>query len=133
MKYYLDTNIIIYAINNKFPLIRDHFYNIPAQSIVIPSVVMAEIEYGARKSNDYEKTINVYKKFTDVFEKAEFNEKASAEYGIIRAALEKNGTPIGSNDLLIASIVKAENGILVTHNVGEFERVADLRFEDWTV
>lgn len=133
MKYYLDTNIIIYAINNKFPEIKDHFCNIPAQSIVIPSIVMAEIEYGAKKSYDYEKTINTYRRFTDAFEKAEFSEKSAREYGAVRSYLEKAGTPIGSNDLLIAAIVKAEKGILVTHNVSEFERVPDLQIEDWTI
>lgn len=132
MKYYLDTNIIIYAINDRFPAIKDHFYNMPAQAIVIPSIVIAEIEYGAKKSNDYEKTINIYRRFTDSFEKAEFTEKAAGEYGIIRSALEKSGTIIGGNDLLIASIVKAENGVLVTHNINEFKRVDGLQIEDWT-
>lgn len=39
--------------------------------------------------------------------------------------------PIGPNDLLIAATARAHRAVLVTHNVREFSRVADLRLEDW--
>lgn len=133
MKYYLDTNIIIYYLKGTYPQIKPHFLNIASQSIVIPSVVMAEIEYGARKSYDYQKTIQQYKLFTDVFEKASFSQAASFCYGDIRSRLEKEGTPIGANDLMIASIVLADSGILVTHNTKEFGRIPELQVEDWTI
>ena len=132
MKYYLDTNIIIYALKNSYPTIKTHFENTPSTSIVIPSIVLAEIEYGARKSYDYEKTIRLYRSFTDVFEEADFSSKASEYYGKIRADLEKKGQVIGANDMLIASIVLSEDGILVTHNTREFRRIEGLRIEDWT-
>jgi len=50
MKYFLDTNIISYIIKGKYPKIIEHLKKIPAQSIVIPSIVKAELEFGARKS-----------------------------------------------------------------------------------
>ena len=53
MKYYLDTNIIIYAMKNEYPNIKNHFLRVPSSSIVIPNIVLAEIEYGARKSKNY--------------------------------------------------------------------------------
>ena len=93
---------------------------------------MAEIEYGAMKSYNYEKTIQQYKMFTDVFEKIAFSEKACYHYGKIRSELEKHGKVIGANDMMIASIVLAENGILVTHNIDEFQRIKELKSEDWT-
>ena len=64
MQYYLDTNIIIYAIKGSYPNLMEHFKNVPKESIVIPEIVFAEIEYGARKSGNYEKTIEKYNKFT---------------------------------------------------------------------
>ena len=94
---------------------------------------MAEIEYGAMKSYNYEKTIKQYKMFTDVFEKVSFSEEACYYYGKIRSDLEKQGKIIGANDMLIASIVLAEKGILVTHNIGEFQRIKELQIEDWTI
>ena len=133
MKYYLDTNIIIYALKGQYPALPEHFKEIPSQSIVIPSIVLAEIEYGARKSNNYEITMSRYKQFMDVFIKVPFSEKAAIFYGQIRSDLERRGELIGPNDLMIAAIVLAEDGILVTNNVKEFERVPKLRIENWTV
>ena len=133
MKYYLDTNIIIYAMKNEYPNIKNHFLRVPSSSIVIPNIVLAEIEYGARKSKNYKKTIDVYNQFTNTFEMAEFSIKAVKEYGNIRKDLEKQGKIIGPNDLIIAAIVKSEDGILVTHNTNEFSRVKGLNIEDWTI
>lgn len=132
MKYFLDTNIIIYALNGKYPLIEQHFASVPSQSIVIPTIVLAEIEYGARKSKNYAKTIKMYNQFTSVFEKIPFSERASEYYGVIRSNLETKGQLIGSNDLIIASIVLAEKGILVTNNTKEFSRIQGLQIENWT-
>ena len=91
MKYYLDTNIIIYALKGQYPALPEHFKEIPSQSIVIPSIVLAEIEYGARKSNNYEITMSRYKQFMDVFIKVPFSEKAAIFYGQIRSDLERRG------------------------------------------
>ena len=132
MKYVLDTNIIIYAIKGQYPELPNHFAKVPSQSIVIPAIVMAEIEYGARKSYDYEKTISKYLQFTNVFKKLPFTEKATASYGQIRSSLEKQGIPIGPNDLMIAATVMAEDAILVTHNISKFSRIESLKIEDWT-
>ena len=49
MKYFLDTNIIIYAIKGKYPNIEKHFKEVPYESIVILNIVVAEIEYGVKK------------------------------------------------------------------------------------
>ena len=60
-----------------------------------------------------------------------FDDRCAEEYGIIKAELSRQGMLIGPNDLLIASIAKANGLILVTHNVGEFSRVVGLQIEDW--
>ena len=133
MKYYLDTNIIIYALNGKYPAILPHFEQVPSMAIVIPTVVLAEIECGARKSFDYEKTIQLYRKFMHPFDVAPFTRHAAECYGRIRADLEAKGQIIGTNDLLIAATVMAENGVLVTHNTREFSRISGLAVEDWTL
>jgi len=45
--------------------------------------------------------------------------------------MEKSGTPIGPNDLLIAAIAMANDVTLVTHNVKEFSRIKEMSLEDW--
>lgn len=62
-----------------------------------------------------------------------FDDQSAVIYGQIRAQLAAPGTPIGPNDLLIASIALANNLILVTHNTREFSRVEGLRLEDWEI
>ena len=61
-----------------------------------------------------------------------WDEEAARHYGFLRALLEKQGTPIGNNDLLIAAHARSINAVLVTNNVREFERVPDLSLENWT-
>jgi tRNA(fMet)-specific endonuclease VapC len=57
--------------------------------------------------------------------------KADLHYGRIRAELEKAGTPIGGNDLLIAAHALAVDGVLVTDNIREFKRIEGLQVENW--
>jgi tRNA(fMet)-specific endonuclease VapC len=60
-----------------------------------------------------------------------FGSAAASVYGEIRADLQSKGTPIGPLDMLIAGHAKAEELILVTNNVREFERVPGLEIENW--
>ena len=55
-----------------------------------------------------------------------------ADWLEIAARLRAAGTPIGAVDLLIGCQALAEDAVLVTHNVREFERIEGLRIEDWT-
>ena len=52
-------------------------------------------------------------------------------YAAIRAHLERAGTPIGGNDLLIAAQARSLGLTVVTANLGEFSRVPDLSTETW--
>lgn len=57
---------------------------------------------------------------------------SASVYGEIRENLQRAGTPIGPLEMLIAAHAKAEGLILVTNNVKEFERVLELKIENWT-
>ena len=61
----------------------------------------------------------------------DFDRDAARIYGSLRADLERAGTMIGPNDLMIASIALAHGLTLVTHNAAEFARVPGLKVEDW--
>ena len=62
---------------------------------------------------------------------ADFDFAAAETYGIVRAALERLGTPIGSLDTLIAAHALSLDVTLVTNNEREFSRVPDLRVANW--
>ncbi|MGI0479607.1 type II toxin-antitoxin system tRNA(fMet)-specific endonuclease VapC [Geminocystis sp. CENA526] len=129
--YLLDTNVIVRYLNQKSPLIIERLKTIAVKDIFICSIVKAELFYGANKSNNPSKNLSNQKLFLDKFTSLDFDDKSAQQYGIIRAFLEKKGTPIGGNDLLIASIAMANNLILVTHNTREFARIEGLLWEDW--
>jgi tRNA(fMet)-specific endonuclease VapC len=56
---------------------------------------------------------------------------AASQYGKIRSNLEKEGTPIGNMDLLIAAHALSQKCTLVSNNLREFKRVKDLKCENW--
>jgi tRNA(fMet)-specific endonuclease VapC len=58
-------------------------------------------------------------------------QEASGVYAEIRAELEAQGAPIGSNDLLIAAHARYLGCTLVTNNVEEFKRVPGLIWDNW--
>jgi len=64
-------------------------------------------------------------------EVADFDGPAAESYGIVRAALEKAGTPIGPLDTQIGAHALSLGAILVTHNSREFRRIRGLAVEDW--
>ncbi|MCL2042521.1 MAG: type II toxin-antitoxin system VapC family toxin [Treponema sp.] len=132
MTYFLDTNICIYYLNNSNPNLSKKLKKMPTTSIQIPSIVAAELLYGAEKSVKRENNIQLINTFLSVFEIINFDEKAAGYYAAIRAELERRGQMIGSNDIIIAATTLACNATLVTHNTGEFSRIKKLKIEDWT-
>jgi tRNA(fMet)-specific endonuclease VapC len=101
-------------------------------NIKIPSVVAAELLFGAEKSAKRERNIAVFESFLSIYEIAGFDVNAAYQYAIIRADLERIGKTIGSNDLIIAATVLANDGVLVTNNTEEFSRINKLKTENWT-
>ncbi|TAM98891.1 MAG: type II toxin-antitoxin system VapC family toxin, partial [Chitinophagaceae bacterium] len=127
----LDTNICIYIINQKPPVILAKFQSIPLGEIGISIITLAELYYGAVKSASPDKNISALNRFVIPLEIFNFDHSAALEYGIIRSNLEKKGTPIGSLDMLIAAHAKSMDFIVVTNNEKEFSRVEGLRIENW--
>jgi len=130
MRYLLDTNTCIRYINGRAPKLRLKLPTIPMADVVVCDIVVAELFYGAAKSNTPTESLAKQQAFLQPYVSLLFDGKAAIQYGLIRAQLEKQGTPIGALDMLIAAIVLANGLILVTHNTDEFRRVSDLKIED---
>jgi len=93
-------------------------------------IVAAEILYGITKRPD----VRGSRRAAALLERipvAAFEIPAEVRYGELRTDLERLGTPIGANDMLIAAHALALDCTLVTANEGEFRRVAGLRVENW--
>lgn len=131
MKYLLDTNACISYLNNSDSPVRVRMQKLKPAEIVLCSVVAAELYYGVMKSAAPSKNLARLAPFLDQFTSLAFDNSAAHEFGRIRAALAKAGTPIGPYDLQIAAISLANKLTVVTHNTHEFSRVAGLKLEDW--
>jgi tRNA(fMet)-specific endonuclease VapC len=129
--YLLDTNVCIVYLKGKSSNIDRHFKSLKRNNIAVCSVVKAELFYGSMRSNNPKKALQVQKEFVEQFVSFSFDDRCALIYGKLRAKLANAGTPIGTNDLLIASIALANDLILVTHNIREFSRVTRLKLEDW--
>ena len=132
MRYMLDTNICIYAIKKKPAEVLERLKMNLERGLCISAITLAELEHGVKKSAYPEKPEPPLMQFLSVLTVLPFVDIASVEYGKICAYLQKQGTPIGVMDMLIAAHAKAEGMILVTNNVREFERVPDLTVENWS-
>ena len=130
MKYMLDTNTCIFAIND-VSTVRSRFINEYPYGIAISAITEAELWYGIENSRYREKNANTLLSFLAMVEILPFDTLAAAEYGRVRAALKRAGTPIGNRDTLIAAHAKAVGVTLITNNIGKFSRVEGLIFEDW--
>lgn len=131
MRYMLDTNICIYSIKHKpesvFRKLQEH----DPSEICISSVTYAELVHGVEKSQAVEKNRLALVLLLANIEILDFDALAAEAYGKIRADLEKEGTPIGPLDMMIAGHAKSLDYCIVTNNTKEFSRVRGLKLENW--
>jgi tRNA(fMet)-specific endonuclease VapC len=127
MTYLLDSNICIAAMKRE-PVVMARLDEFPAGTIALPSIVVAELSYGASKSQNVSRSLQALALLTDQVPTVPFDFTAAHYYGRIKALLQREGTPIGPNDYLIAAIALAQNSTLITRNVREFERIPGLRW-----
>lgn len=131
MIYLLDTNICIYALNRRPPEVLEKLRSISRSAVAVSVITVLELRQGAEKSQDPEKAHQKLDFFLSSIRALPFDEDAALVAARIRAILERQGRPVGDLDSLIAAHALAQDLILVTNNLREFERIPDLRAESW--
>jgi len=131
MKYSLDTNACIRAINRRSLAIRRKILSVPTRDIIVCSIVRGELAYGAAKSQTPGASAAKQQKFLKPYATLPFDDQAAQEYGRIRAHLTAAGTPIGAYDMQIAAIAVVHGLIVITHNTKEYNRIPWVEIEDW--
>ena len=132
MNYLLDTNICVLLIRQKSPQILAQLLTHGIVDVGISVITVAELHYGVHKSSQIHQNQQALDQFLLPLTILPFDQATALRYGQIRAALERQGLPIGSLDTLIAAHALSVQLTLVTNNVREFSRVAGLKIEDWT-
>jgi tRNA(fMet)-specific endonuclease VapC len=130
VRFLLDTNTCIYALKRR-GLVVDHLRQHSPADIAVSTITVAELWFGAVKSQAPEANRRSADAFLAPFEVLPFDSHAADAYAQARFELERAGQPIGERDLLIASIARASGLTVVTHNVSEFARVPGLMTADW--
>jgi len=126
----LDTNTLIYFFRGLGQVPQNILSRSPSD-IAVPAIVLYELRVGIEKSEAPQRRASQLFDFTSQVEILPFG-NAEAEFAaVIRAKLEKKGTPIGPYDILIAATALSKNATLITHNIKEFSRIENLMFEDW--
>jgi tRNA(fMet)-specific endonuclease VapC len=132
IRYMLDTNICIRIIKDRPDPLCRKLSRLAVGDVAISSIVSAELWYGVASSEKKRQNEAALKDFLDYVEVIGWPSEAGPVYGRIRAELRKRGRPIGAMDLLIAAHAVHLGAVLVTENTKEFERVPDLKIENWT-
>ena len=128
--YVLDINTLIYFFKG-LGNVHSALLKEAPNTIGIPTIVLHELEVGIAKSNSADKRITQLEALTSIVNSLPFGKNEVRCAAAIRADLEIMDTPIGAYDVLIAGTAMSNQGILVTHNTKEFERIEGLQLEDW--
>ena len=129
-KFLLDTNICIYLLKGKFNLISK-IEQVRETNCFISEITVAELKYGAEKSEQIvenkKKVELLINKFTviPIYTSLDI-------YAKEKTKLSKAGSIIDDFDLLIGATALANNLALVTNNIKHFNRLKNLKVEDWT-
>ena len=130
-KYLLDTNIASYVIKGNVPAVRRRLERLPMWQVAVSAVTEGELRYGVARRPEALRLGTVVEEFLLRVTVQVWDSAAAAQYGRVRAAIERNGRPMGNLDLMIASHALSLGAILVT-NDRAFTCIDGLRLENWT-
>ena len=131
MKFMLDTNTCIYIIKRKPSNVIERFIQTEISQIGISSITLSELSCGVSKSSKPEQNQLALAQFIAPLEIMPYGDEAAQYYGDLRTHLEKQGTPIGSLDMLIAAHALSIGCTLVTNNEKELIRIPNLKIDNW--
>lgn len=129
-RYLLDTNIVSEVMRDPQGRVTRHIARVGEGSVCTSIIVACELRYGAAKKGSARLTQQL-EAVLEVLPILSLEPAVDRRYGELRADLERRGTPIGPNDLLIAAQALALGLVLVTDNVQEFRRVKGLDVKNW--
>ena len=128
--YLLDTNILSDFVRHPTGKIFSKIQEVGEEKICTSIIVACELKFGAEKKNSQrlKERVNLILELLPVLP---IIPNMAQDYATIRTYLERQGTPIGGNDLLIATHALNLGLTVVTENVREFARVPNLKVENW--
>jgi tRNA(fMet)-specific endonuclease VapC len=130
MRYLLDTSVLSDIVKKPGSPAEVRFSQCSPDALLTSIIVVAEARFGLVKNRAF-KTAHRLEQLLTTIDVAPFETPADSIYADLRVQLERAGTPIGGNDMLIAAHALALDATLVTANEREFRRVPHLEVENW--
>lgn len=131
LRYLLDTNICIYIAKHRPPAVAQRFAEQAVGAVGMSLITFGELRFGAEKSARRSEALDTLTRLAELIPVVEPDAAVGEAYGVLRAYLERAGTPIGNNDLWIAAHAQRLGVVLISNNTREFERIPTLKLENW--
>ncbi len=132
MKYLLDTNISIYLLNGNQQLMKK-VQEVGAYSLALSHSVLAELYFGAYNSKRVDANLHRIEVFKRNLAILSESDESARLFGKIKADLRAKGNMVDDFDILIASVAVSNDCILITNNTIHFERIEDLKLDNWLI
>jgi tRNA(fMet)-specific endonuclease VapC len=129
-RFLLDTNILSDLIRHPQGRVTERLIREGEGNVCTSIIVASELRFGSAKCRSPRLAAQL-EAVLSALDILPFEEPADRRYGELRDHFERQGTPIGPNDMLIAAHALAVGLAVVTDNVREFSRVPGLHVENW--
>jgi len=130
-RYLLDTNMASYVIKGNIPRVRERLLKVLLSQVSVSAVTEGELRFGVARRPEATRLKTAVDEFLLRVEVLPWGSGAAQHYALLRAALEREGEPMGNLDMMIAAQALAAGAVLVT-NDHVFRRVKGLKVEDWS-
>jgi len=131
MKYLLDTNICIYYMKGMYNLDKK-IDEVGSSNCYISEITLAELKFGVANSTKRKHNKEVLDNFIKNINVVPIYNSLDL-YADEKTRLRKKGKTVDDFDLLIGVTAISNNMILITNNIRHFERIKNIKIEDWNV
>jgi len=125
--FLLDTNIVIDLLAGDENVCRRLT---EGANVVLSSVVLGELYYGARKSQRVEENLARIQQLADCFDVFACDSNTAQQYGFLKRQLRNKGRPIPENDIWLAAIA-VQHGLMLVSRDQHFQEVDELTWIVW--
>jgi len=125
----LDMNVVIAFLNGNKAVAERIADNI--DKIALSALVVAELNYGAKASQNASRNLDKLTRLLDVVQTIPFDLDCAESFGSIKSKLRSIGKPTGEVDALVVATALAHRAVLVTGNKKHFDHIEGLRVEAW--
>jgi tRNA(fMet)-specific endonuclease VapC len=129
-RYLLETNVLSQPLREPQGSVAARIALVGESNVFTSIIVACKLRFRAAKRGSAALSERVDGLLASI-EVAPLDEGVDRRYAEVRFELERQGQPIGGNDLLIAAHALHQEATLVTDNTAEFQRVAGLNLENW--